>query len=76
MAAQKGRKRLLTAAASAALVYAVTAFTGISVLSVAPLFWMLLGMLAADPIAETAPAPAAAGKQNEKKDKKSGKDQA
>ena len=71
-----GNGWLLTAAVSAVLVYAVTAFTGISVLSVAPLFWMLLGMLAADPVAETAPAPAAAGKQNEKKDKKSGKDQA
>lgn len=40
----------LTAAAGAVLLYALTAVTGISVLTVAPLFWMLLGVLASEPM--------------------------
>ncbi len=39
-------------AACAVLVYCAAAFTGMSVLSVAPVFWMLLGILAADPMPE------------------------
>lgn len=39
-------------AACAVLVYCAAAVTGMSVLSVAPVFWMLLGILAADPMPE------------------------
>lgn len=37
---------LILAAFAAALIYSLTAFVGISVLTVAPLYWMLLGILA------------------------------
>lgn len=40
------------AAAGAALLYSITALVGISVLTVAPLFWMLLGVSAAEPVAD------------------------
>ncbi|MCR5305912.1 MAG: O-antigen ligase family protein [Oscillospiraceae bacterium] len=40
------------AAAGAALLYCITAMVGISVLTVAPMFWMLLGAAAAEPVAE------------------------
>ncbi len=68
-----GNGWLLTAAVSAVLVYAAAAFTGISVLTVAPLFWMLLGMLAADPIAEKISAATTAEKQNTNSGKKAKK---
>lgn len=42
----------LWAAAGAVLLYLLTSLTGISVLTVTPLFWMLLGMLAAEPADE------------------------
>ena len=43
-------------AAGAVILYCAAAFTGMSVLSVAPVFWMLLGILAADPMPEPVPA--------------------
>ena len=52
--------------------------TGISVLTVAPMFWCLLGMLAAEPIAEPVKAakqekPAAKAETKEPTKQKSGK---
>lgn len=70
------------AAGGAAVLYTAASMTGISVLTVTPLFWCLLGMLAAEPIAEPVRAAkeekaASAGKtakepakQNSKKKKK------
>lgn len=46
------------AAGGAVILYTAASLTGISVLTVAPLFWCLLGMLAAEPITE----PVKAGK--------------
>lgn len=43
---------LLCAPAGAAGLYVLTSLTGISVLTAAPLFWMLLGLLAAEPLEE------------------------
>lgn len=45
----------LTAAAAGAVMYSLTAFVGISVLTVAPLFWMLLGIAASETIVEESP---------------------
>lgn len=48
---RKERSLWVTAAsAGAVLFYVLTAWWGVSVLTVAPLFWMLLGMLAAEPL--------------------------
>lgn len=52
----------LPAAGGAVLLYTAASLTGISVLTVAPMFWCLLGMLAAEPIAE----PAKTGKISKK----------
>ena len=49
------------AAGGAVVLYTAASMTGISVLTVSPLFWCLLGMLAAEPIAE--PVRAAAEKK-------------
>ncbi len=48
----------LLAPAGAVLLYALTSITGISVLTVAPLAWFLLGMLSAEPMPEKAAATA------------------
>lgn len=74
MRAWKRRKSgewTLLAAACAVVLYALTSLVGISVLTVAPVFWMLLGTLAAEPIAD-APKPVkqTASKQNKSKKKK------
>ena len=53
-------------AGGAVLLYTLASLTGISVMTVAPVFWMLLGMLGADPI--TDPVKPAAAK-TEKKEK-------
>lgn len=64
--AWKHRKALkgwtLPAACGAVVLYTAASLTGISVLTVAPMFWCLLGMLAAEPIAEPE-----SGKNQEKK---------
>ena len=52
----------LPAAGGAVLLYTAASLTGISVLTVAPMFWCLLGMLAAEPIAE----PVKTGKSSKK----------
>ncbi len=46
---------MLAAAGGAVLLYSLTALVGISVLTVAPLFWVLLGILAGEPIADAPP---------------------
>lgn len=54
-------------AACAVILYCAAAFTGMSVLTVAPVFWMLLGILAADPLPEPVQvqkAEHAGGKKN------------
>ncbi|MBR6718893.1 MAG: O-antigen ligase family protein [Oscillospiraceae bacterium] len=59
------------AACCAVALYAVTALVGMSVLTVAPVFWALLGVMAAEPIAEkaAAPKPEQTGKKSDKKEK-------
>ena len=47
----------MLAAVSAAVLYALTAIVGLSVLTVAPLWWMLLGTLAASPIVDIPKQP-------------------
>ena len=60
------RKRMpgwvLAGAYAAAVLYCCTAAVGISVLTVAPVFWILLGVLAGDPLEEKAPAAKSAKK--------------
>ena len=60
--AWRQRKRMtgwmLTGAGAAVLLYCCTAFVGISVLTVAPVFWVLLGVLAGNPLEGNAPEPA------------------
>ena len=56
------------AAGVAALLYSVTALVGISVLTVAPLFWMLLGTAAAEPVPD--PVRRAQKQPKQKKEKK------
>ncbi len=68
----------LPAAGGAVLLYTAASMTGISVLTVAPMFWCLLGMLAAEPIAEPVKAakqekPAAKAETKEPAKQKSGK---
>ena len=63
-------------AACAVLVYCAAAFTGMSVLSVAPVFWMLLGILAADPMPEPVKQVKADNAGKKKKDAASGKKEA
>ena len=68
----------LPAACGAVVLYTAASLTGISVLTVAPLFWCLLGMLAAEPIAATGKAAKKEQKQSaenagKKPEKKSGK---
>ena len=53
-------------AACAVILYAAAAFTGMSVLTVAPVFWMLLGILAAEPIPETVKTAKAAPAEKKK----------
>lgn len=48
---------VLAASASAVILYCCTAMVGISVLTVTPVFWVLLGVLAGDPLEGSAPAP-------------------
>lgn len=71
--AWKRRKSLegwtVPAAGGAVILYTAASMTGISVLTVTPMFWCLLGMLAADPIAEPVKT-AKSAKANEKKDEK------
>lgn len=45
-------------AMGAVVLYAITAFVGVSVLTVAPVFWTLLGMLAGEPLAGEQPKKA------------------
>ena len=54
----------LPAAGGAVLLYTAASMTGISVLTVTPMFWCLLGMLAAEPIVE--PVKAVAAKSEKK----------
>ena len=54
-------------AAGAALLYSITACVGISVLTVAPMFWMLLGMAASESIVEMPKKSRRAPKQKKKK---------
>ena len=54
------------AAGCAVLLYTAASMSGISVLTVAPMFWCLLGMLAADPLTE----PVRTGKAEKGKDAK------
>lgn len=61
----------LPAACGAVLLYTAASMTGISVLTVAPMFWCLLGMLAAEPIAE----PVRAAKPEKKKAKQNAEKQ-
>ena len=42
---------MLPAAGGAVLLYTLSSLVGISVLTVAPVFWVLLGTLAAEPLA-------------------------
>ena len=63
-------------AACAVLVYCAAAFTGMSVLSVAPVFWMLLGILAADPMPEPVKQVKADNAGKKKKDAASGRKEA
>ncbi len=53
----------LPAAGGAVLIYTAASLTGISVLTVAPMFWCLLGMLAAEPMTVSAKAEKEAKKQ-------------
>lgn len=60
-------------AGGAVVLYAAAGIVGMSVLTVAPVFWMLLGILAADPLAEKEKAETQ--EKNAKSDKKTKKSQ-
>lgn len=68
------RKRMqswiLIASGAAVVLYCCTAMVGVSVLTVAPLFWILLGVFAGDPLTGTAPAPEKAEKPDTKEEAK------
>ena len=60
---------ILGAAGGAVLLYSLTALVGISVLTVAPLFWMLLGILAGEPLTEPIPSKKTADSKQKKQKK-------